>query len=206
MTSNPDNLGPAPGNQPPSDPWFDPRFDALLDEALSPTSVPGGIPAGLNQRILAATTPLLAQQSTDKPALKLVASDTQPHDAQGLITRLDLIWWVRSLAASIVVAAVLGIVLTVASIFRGAQGTVALNELDYDLAQAMASASHTPTARGSFWSPGTGSNPVADSIADPVRISNDANAALRSIDAALKAMEDEAPVVPDPNDSSSRIF
>ena len=197
MTSNPDNLSPAPRP--------DPRFDALLDEALSPASVPGGIPAGLNQRILAATTPLLAKQAAEQPALTLVATDAQPHDQQGLITRLDLIWWVRSLAASIVVAAVLGIVLTVASIFHGAQGTVALNDLDYDLAQAMASASHTPTARGSFWSPGP--SPVAEpAIADSVRISNEANAALRSLDAALKAMEDEAPVVPDPNDSSSRIF
>ncbi len=192
----------------------DPRLDSLLDEALSHRTLPGGLPAGLNQRILAASLPLLPQTVSARPALKLTGTTAQETYPQGVIAKLNLIWWVRSLAASIVVAATLGIVLTAVSIFQGAQETVVINELDYDLNQAVASASHTPTARGTYWSQpvasrgGNGTSGGEIVVSDAVRISNEANAAMRSIDAALRAMEDESatPANPGTGDSSSGLF
>ncbi len=86
---------------------MDPRLESLLDEALAPRQVPGGIPRNLVDTIVTATSPRLQRR-------------------HHILVRLNDLWWPRALAASIVVLASAGIVLTMASIVQQAQAWVSL--------------------------------------------------------------------------------
>ncbi|MEX0774147.1 MAG: hypothetical protein WD042_00390 [Phycisphaeraceae bacterium] len=162
----------------------DPVFDALLDQALAPEVAPGGIPAGLADRILAMTT---------------TAIERRRHSPRNLIIRLDSYRWTRALAASLLVAASAGVLLTAGAIFQSAQTTVELHSLDRDLHDAMVRATATPTIDGPV-------RPIhVRAGMDVGRVGSEVNEAMQSLDEALRQFDQSGTRIPF-FDSSTRIF
>lgn len=85
----------------------DPALERLLDAALGPDAIPGGVPADLVARITAATEERLPRRG-------------------GVLARIDC-RPVRALAASVVLAASIGIVLAVGAVLGDVQNLRAID-------------------------------------------------------------------------------
>lgn len=148
----------------------DPVLEAKLSRAMPPEPTPWGLEEG----ILQATLPLLNRPSDSlSPSwrLRLVGQAAQ-------VPR-----WVRSAAASLVIAASLGIVLTTGSILQSAHTQVTLNTLDRDLAFAVAPVTQTSAVR---WQAkqSTAVSRIPGS-SDIQSMSQDLDLAIESLDQAL---------------------
>ena len=120
------------------DPRIDPQLEALLDEALSAESVSGGVPQGLAERISQRTSAALRAAANEQAGSALTGDRSgqlrgKPA-ATGIIARIGPAR-VRALAASIVLAASIGVVIAATMIVRDAHNISTVGQDLRDLAQ-----------------------------------------------------------------------